>query len=43
MLFMGSEKYPDPSHYSLFITQKGGNFNAWTDYQGTNYHQSIDS
>lgn len=43
MLFIGSEKYPEPSHYSNFVTQKGGELNAWTNFVSTNFHHSIDS
>lgn len=43
MLFMGSSKYPDPSYYSDFISQKGGELNAWTDLHSTCYYHSIGS
>ena len=41
MLFMGTEKYPLENEYSEFITNNGGDNNAWTSMIDTNYHFSI--
>ena len=35
MLFLGTEKYPDGSEYQQFISQHGGNHNAWTATEHT--------
>ncbi len=35
MLFLGTEKYPDGSEYQKFISQHGGNNNAWTATEHT--------
>ena len=41
MLFMGSEKYRIESEFNDFISKNGGNFNAYTDIENTNFHFSI--
>ena len=41
MLFMGTEKYPNESEYSEFITNNGGYNNAWTSFTDTNYHFEV--
>ncbi|WP_016953979.1 insulinase family protein [Catenovulum agarivorans] len=41
MLFLGSEKYPEPSGYFNFIETKGGSSNAYTAKDHTNYYFSI--
>ena len=41
MLFVGSEKYPGVSDYSDFLSQNGGDFNAYTGRFATNYHFDI--
>ncbi|WP_457439991.1 insulinase family protein [Pseudomonas sp. TE3786] len=38
MVFLGSERYPDPNGYSTFMTKVGGSFNANTDFDFTNYY-----
>lgn len=35
MLFLGTKKYPDGSEYQKFISQYGGNNNAWTGTEHT--------
>lgn len=35
MLFLGTKNYPDGSEYQKFITQHGGNHNAWTGTEHT--------
>ena len=35
MLFLGTRKYPDGSEYQKFISQYGGNHNAWTATEHT--------
>ncbi len=42
MLFLGTEKYPDPDGYSDFISKYGGNRNAYTATELTNYYFDID-
>ena len=42
MLFLGTEKYPDPDDYSEFISKHGGNRNAYTATELTNYFFDID-
>lgn len=42
MLFLGTEKYPDPDGYSDFISKYGGNRNAYTAPELTNYYFDID-
>ena len=51
MLFLGTESYPDGSEYQKFISQHGGNNNAWTgtehtcfffDIQHTQLEQALD-
>ena len=42
MLFLGTEKYPDPDGYSDFISKYGGNRNAYTATELTNYFFDID-
>lgn len=41
MLFMGSEKYPEPSDYPNFIGQHGGQHNAWTGTEHTNFYFDV--
>jgi insulysin len=41
MLFLGTEKYPDVSGYSAFMTQNGGNNNAYTTTDHTNYQFQV--
>lgn len=42
MLFLGTEKYPDPDGYSDFISKYGGSNNAFTANEMTNYFFDID-
>ncbi|NMT63551.1 insulinase family protein [Marinobacter orientalis] len=37
MLFLGTEKYPDPGEYQQFIKSHGGSHNAFTSFRDTNY------
>ncbi len=41
MLFLGTEKYPDPGEYQQFIKSHGGQHNAFTAFQDTNYFFDI--
>ena len=41
MLFLGTEKYPDPDGYSDFIIKHGGTYNAFTSNELTNYFFDI--
>lgn len=42
MLFLGTDKYPDPAEYESFITEHGGHRNAYTAFEHTNYFFDID-
>lgn len=42
MLFLGTDRYPDPDAYQDFITKHGGQHNAFTASQDTNYFFDID-
>lgn len=37
MLFLGTEKYPEPGEYQQFISSHGGHHNAFTAFRDTNY------
>ncbi len=41
MLFLGTEKYPDASEYQSFISENGGDHNAYTSAEHTNYFFDI--
>ncbi len=41
MLFLGTEKYPDKSEYSNYLSTHGGYDNAYTSTQETNYFFNI--
>ncbi|MCP5153261.1 MAG: insulinase family protein [Ectothiorhodospiraceae bacterium] len=43
MLFLGTEKYPEPGEYKSFIEDHGGSDNAFTSYDHTNYFFEIDA
>lgn len=43
MLFLGTELYPQPGEYQSFIAQHGGNHNAWTGTEHTNYFFDINT
>lgn len=43
MLFLGTEKYPDANAYQSFISAHGGNHNAWTGTEFSNYYFNIDA
>ncbi|AQS36951.1 secreted/periplasmic Zn-dependent peptidase, insulinase [Shewanella psychrophila] len=43
MLFLGTEKFPDSGEYHAFINQHGGNNNAWTGTEHTNFFFSINA
>ncbi len=43
MLFLGTEKYPDPDEYQSFIAQHGGSRNAFTAKEHTNYFFDIEN
>jgi len=42
MLFLGTEKYPEAGEYQSFLSQHGGNHNAFTASEHTNYFFQID-
>lgn len=37
MLFLGTEKYPEPDDYQKYVAQQGGAHNAYTSPEHTNY------
>ncbi|WP_299199193.1 insulinase family protein [uncultured Amphritea sp.] len=41
MLFLGTEKYPEAGAYQEFISNNGGNHNAFTAFENTNYFFDI--
>lgn len=43
MLFLGTEAYPNPGDYQTFISEHGGNHNAGTGLENTNYFFDINS
>lgn len=43
MLFLGTEKYPEPDAYHGFISAHGGSHNAYTAPEHTNYFFNVDS
>ena len=43
MLFLGTDKYPDPAEYERYITEHGGRRNAYTSFDHTNYFFDIDT
>ncbi|XP_057999839.1 insulin-degrading enzyme-like 1, peroxisomal isoform X2 [Hevea brasiliensis] len=43
MLFYASEKYPMEGSYSEYILENGGQYNAYTSYEHTNYHFEVNS
>ena len=43
MLFLGTDKYPDAAEYEEFVTEHGGNRNAYTSFEHTNYFFDINA
>ncbi len=43
MLFLGTDKYPKADEYQDFIAAHGGNHNAFTAFEHTNYFFDVDS
>ena len=43
MLFLGTEKYPDPGEYHRFIAEHGGSANAATSLAHTSYFFDVDA
>ena len=41
MLFLGTEKYPDPGAYPAFIQSHGGSYNASTASEHTNFYFEV--
>jgi len=41
MLFLGTQKYPDSAEYEQYVTEHGGNRNAYTSFENTNYFFDI--
>ncbi len=42
MLFLGTEKYPEPGAYQKFISEHGGSHNAYTAFEHTNYFFEVE-
>ncbi len=43
MLFLGTKKYPQPGEYQAFISAHGGQHNAYTAHERTNYFFDVDA
>ena len=43
MLFRGSKKYPKDDEFSTFLTINGGDFNAYTSDEDTNFYFTLSS
>jgi secreted Zn-dependent insulinase-like peptidase len=43
MLFLGTDQFPDPSYFTNFVSQSGGNTNAWTGTEHTCYFFDINN
>ncbi|WP_199608832.1 insulinase family protein [Flocculibacter collagenilyticus] len=43
MLFLGTEKYPDPNEFPHFVSQHGGSHNAWTGTEHTSYFFDVNN
>lgn len=43
MLFLGTDKYPEPGEYQAFISEHGGMHNAYTSLEETNYFFDVDA
>ena len=43
MLFLGTDKYPDPAEYEEYITEHGGTRNAYTSFENTNYFFDVNA
>ncbi|MBX2807524.1 MAG: insulinase family protein [Cellvibrionaceae bacterium] len=43
MLFLGTEKYPDVDEYQAFISDHGGQHNAFTSHRHTQYFFDVDA
>lgn len=41
MLFLGTDRFPDPGEYQAYISAHGGSHNAYTAYEETNYFFDI--
>lgn len=43
MLFLGTDRYPEPGEYQTFISEQGGSHNAYTSLEETNYFFDINA
>jgi len=43
MLFLGNKKYPTPGGFASYLSQHGGNSNAFTALEDTNYYFAVNS
>ncbi len=43
MLFLGTDKYPDPAEYERYLTEHGGDRNAYTAFENTNYFFDVNA
>ena len=43
MLFLGTDKYPEAGEYQAYISEHGGQHNAYTSLEQTNYFFNVDS
>jgi insulysin len=43
MLFLGTDRFPEPGEYQAFLSEHGGTFNAYTSLEETNYFFDVDA
>ena len=43
LLFLGTQRYPEPGEYKDFMLEHGGGDNAYTSYAHTNYYFNVDA
>ena len=43
MLFLGTDKFPEPGEYQAYLSAHGGTFNAYTSLEETNYFFDVDA
>ena len=43
MLFLGTDKYPDPGEYGRYLSEHGGSSNATTSFAHTSYFFDVDA
>ncbi|OQV25668.1 Insulin-degrading enzyme [Hypsibius exemplaris] len=41
MLFLGTEKYPEENAFEKYVSERGGEYNAFTAEENTNFHFNV--